>query len=232
MIRLIFYLFICSLTQPLAATPCTPLKKGAIEQQIPPFFSLLDGNSTLTKAKVIALGDVHQSPFNAAAIVDFVNQYGRKGDIVLVEGLGQMKTITADKTPFIGIKSELKLLGWDNIEALRDSHFMVKRLLRLNQEIEVEKDPVRHDQLVEKFEVMSRIHDKTSIQKRNQSLLETLELVQSEITGEQRVFVIAGSRHFSADPVLMEGLAGFPYLCLMPRYSPTGDLGATESYFN
>ena len=192
------------------------------------------GVSKVSDAGVVLLGEAHTDSLDDILISRLISSTARPGDVVLIEGIPSMRRVnktTAYQTS--QITQSVLVYGWDNITLRDKGAANVRKLISMAERLEQDVlTPQQRINLDRQFWALKRATDKTVINERNKSLMETIQKIRKKHPGAV-IFVIGGSRHFTEDPALTAQLdrQKIPYMKLIaPEASP--DFERTKEYFN
>jgi hypothetical protein len=145
--------------------------------KIPANFKQLGGNTELTKAEVLLLGE-HHIPQHHKDIVDFINDHASSDDIVLVEGVQAGEELSKDQFAVWRqrvlredvsrpLMKDVKMYGWDNMTVnheQQDINHIFKELKKeylINQTDDILEEI---EDFEEKFRELSAMRDKKMLE--------------------------------------------------------------------
>lgn len=194
-------------------------------------FEVVASNSDINKAEIICFGDEHTSFRDDISVTDTINTLAKDGDIILVEGKPSGKEI--DKNECIhtdGIKANVIVMGWDDIQLRDQSASMVRQMMDTNDKYEKAKSEGNLEEATGYGIILDKLMQSTdniAIYQRNQCLINTIQKVK--FTGKH-IFIICGSNHYD-EQLLVKFLSGYKYCVLIPKGSKA-DYNDAVRYFN
>ncbi len=158
-----------------------------------------------------------ENPHNDARVVLSIAQYlaetASAGDVILVEGYPSGVDVDREKAESFGMLPEgVNIKGWDNMQLFEEGNKLYDELDRINAELKSFQIPDEEKTTLKVYksgDLLPRIQQ-TVIKKRNQSLMQTVDVLRKENT-DRRIFVVLGVNHIDKDPELVQYSEKFPY---------------------
>ena len=195
-------------------------------------FERVGGNRSITTAKVIALGEIHGDHNHVEIIGEFIRKFARKGDIVLLEGVGRDKEVFKGESSTherYQLPTSVRAIGWDNLELHARVTNMYKENFAIYGQMKAAKDSKDYelfDTLYEMHQELNNEINDVGLRQRNISLKNQLRLIHL-FYPNNRIFIIGGRRHFTQDPTLIKEFQKYPYIILQPN---TADMTTSELF--
>lgn len=192
------------------------------------FTVLPQSNADIFSADVVCIGDnTHISSQDDAIAGELLRFLCRDGDIVLVEGVGSGETAGKEEELLTDlIERKITVLGWDQPEIQKEVLKKVPAAIELQKRLEAEKDPDKIKALLKEQKDLVASMTALAVPPRNLSILNTVKSIYSS----KRIFITAGSGHFTLDPELIEKLKASKgrVAVLIPKFdkkAPIEELG-------
>ena len=174
---------------------------GALNVQ----YQRIYGNANLSSARVILVGEVHESSDIFAEHM-LLSQFISDGDALVVEGLPSLKEF-ANVGRSYGISQRVKGFGWDDEEAFLKSQDALKL------------GPIGN--------ALIAIYSQT----RNAALVATVKSLDASLPPKAKIWVIAGKSHIDDDSQVQAALGDISHIALatdahvpyasLPRFAPS-----------
>lgn len=196
-------------------------------------FNKIGGKTELENAEIIGLGNHHEIDKHKKVISNFINSIAQDGDIVLLEAAQSGESIDTKTDTFMkSISKKIKCYGWDD-ELL---HTTVGNNFKKLAQIEIKAEDYKKSGDVKNHNILAEMHknlyDETvdiAIKQRNESMIKTINNMRKKFPN-RRIFVIAGTLHFTDDPTLKNKLEQQLYIALEPTTDKTEEEDADEKY--
>ena len=183
-------------------------------------FKRIGGKAQLENAKIICLGNQHNTRKHLFTIPQLINTVARDGDIVLVEEVpANMEIKKEDYQLTKNISADVKVIGWDDAKkhsfVLQETRELYKLQDQINSYQAIGGDMQTHSRLTSEYEQRSAQLMDIAGRQRNESLIRTLNGA-IQLYPDKRIFVLAGKDHFKG-PILTEDLELLSYIAT-PKY--------------
>jgi hypothetical protein len=182
-------------------------------------FRQIGGNTSLKEAKIICLGNNHVDTEHTKLNAQLIDIVADEGDIILVEGLPAY----TEHTPQSYAQTELIskkviMFGWENDELYKQALEIAKRRTNIYNTIDKGNLGIKeyNDLIHESTENSNKLHS-VHIE-RHKTLAKVIDHTRKRFP-ENKIFVLAGTNHFTKDTSFINRLDAYPYIALEPTHT-------------
>ena len=181
------------------------------------------------QARIICFGDNHMSALHTQLNAQFINHVGKEGDIVLLEGVEAYESCEQqDHEKTQQLTKPMYVFGWDSSE-------LTNQAVELNRQREQISDYLNSGNLNyygeeyanyhRQYEDLGRQIDDINVRQRNEVLAQVIDNMKASFP-EQKIFVLAGTKHFESDDNLRNMLRQDKFVAYTP--TQTGEKLSTS----
>ena len=181
----------------------------------------IEGNVKPDEARLILLSDTnHENMGVGLSIAQYLTATAKPGDTILLEGAASGERVDLKERPLLqNLPAEVRVIGWDDKDAYVEGERLYGELEQLERELKSDEisGPEKMILRIKRGDLTGRINE-TVIVRRNQSLVRSLEGMFKGEGHSEKVYVVLGQDHLTADDRVNQFSQTVPHVVLTPKW--------------